>query len=101
VPWIAYSGRYTIAKLRELGFDVMDDIVDHSYDRLLEAQHKMPNFVGCARQTILHLKSLDWQQVQSRCQIAAFHNQMLLADLARIWGENRNVWLQQLARDIR
>jgi len=101
VPWTVYAGRYTIAKLRELGFDVMDDIVDHSYDPLLEAQHKMPNFAGCARQTILHLKRLDWQQVRSRCQIAAFHNQILLADLARIWRENQSVWLQQLARDIR
>jgi hypothetical protein len=101
VPWVAYSGRYTIAKLRELGFDVMDDIVDHSYDRLLEAQHKMSNFTDAAKKTISHVKSLPWSQVKSRCQVAAFRNQTLLADLSRIWQENRSAWLQKLSWDIR
>ena len=101
VPWVAYSGRYTIAKLRELGFDVMDDIVDHSYDSLLEAQHKMSNFGGCVKQNIWHLKNLPWPQVKSRCQEAAFQNQTLLSELSRIWQENRDAWLQQLGRDIR
>jgi hypothetical protein len=101
VPWIAYSGRYTVAKLRELGFDVLDDIVDHSYDRLLEAQYKMPNFADSAKKTIAQVKSLPWLQVKSRCQAAAFHNQTLLAELSRIWQENQKVWLQQLGQDIR
>jgi hypothetical protein len=101
VPWVAYAGRYTIAKLRELGFDVLDDIVNHSYDSLLETQYKIPNFTGSAKQTIAQVKNLDWSQVRSRCQAAAFHNQTLLAELARIWSENRSVWLQQLGRDIR
>jgi hypothetical protein len=101
VPWVAYSGRYTVAKLRELGFDVLDDIVDHSYDRLLEAQYKIPNFINSAKKTIVQVKSLPWSQVKSRCQAAAFHNQTLLAELSRIWNENQSMWLQQLSRDIR
>jgi len=101
VPWIAYSGRYTIAKLRELGFDVMDDIVDHSYDRLLEAQYKMSRFADCAQQIISKAKALPWQTVKSRCQIAAFRNQTLLAELARVWSDNRSIWLQKLSQDMR
>jgi len=101
VPWVAYSGRYTMAKLREMGFDVLDDIVDHSYDRLLEAQHKMSNFTVCVQKTISHVKNLPWSQTKSRCQEAAFKNQKLLAELARIWQDNQDVWLQQLGRDIR
>ena len=101
VPWVAYAGRYTIAKLREIGFDVLDDIVDHSYDPLLEAQHKMSNFAGAAKQTITHVKSIPWSQVKSRCQAAAFHNQILLEEFSRIWAENQLVWLNQLSRDIR
>jgi len=101
VPWIAYAGRYTVAKLRELGFDVIDDLVNHNYDRLLESQHKISNFVDSAKQTIAQVKSLPWSQVKSRCQVAAFRNQTLLAELARIWNENQSVWLQQLGRDIR
>jgi hypothetical protein len=100
-PWVAYAGRYTIAKLCELGFDVLDDIVDHSYDHLLEAQYKIPNFINSAKNTIAQVKSLPWSQVKSRCQAAAFHNQTLLAELSRIWNENQSVWLQQLSRDIR
>lgn len=101
VPWIAYAGRYTIAKLRELGFDVMDDIVDHSYDQLLEVQHKMPKLANSAKETIAYVKNLPWPQAKSRCQAAAFHNQTLLEELSRIWKDNQHVWLQQLARDIR
>jgi hypothetical protein len=101
VPWIAYAGRYTIAKMRELGFDVMDDIVDHSYDRLLEAQYKMPKFADSAKKTIAQVKSLPWLQVRSRCQAAAFHNQWWLAELSRVWQENQSAWLQKLSRDIR
>jgi len=100
VPWIAYSGRYTIAKLRELEFDVLDDIVDHSYDRLLEAQHKMSNFTGCAQKTISHVKNLPWDQIKSRCQAAAHHNQTLLAKLSRVWNENQSAWLLSLSQDV-
>lgn len=98
VPWVAYAGRYTVAKLRELGFDVLDDIVDHSYDRLLEAQHKMPNFVGSAKNTITKLKTQDWAGLQSRCLAAATHNQSVLADLALSWPVERSQWLQNLQR---
>jgi len=101
VPWAMYAGRYAIAKLRELGFDVMDDIVDHSYDRLTEAQHKMSYFATSSKNTITSLKTQNWAQIKSRAQAAAFHNQTLLEELSRIWKDNQHVWLQQLARDIR
>jgi hypothetical protein len=61
----------------------------------------MSKFANSAETTIAQIKSLPWTQAKSRCQAAAFHNQTLLAELARIWSENRSVWLQQLARDIR
>jgi hypothetical protein len=101
VPWVMYAGRYAIAKLRELGFDVMDDLVDHSYDCLMEAQHKMSYFATSAQKTIATLKTQDWEQIKSRAQVAAFHNQTLLSDLSRIWYENQSAWLQQLSQDIR
>ena len=101
VPWVMYAGRYAIAKLRELGFDVMDDIVDHSYDCLMESQHKITHFIISAQNNITSLKCQNWTQVKSRGQAAAFHNQTLLAELLRIWGENQHTWLAQLSRDIR
>ena len=101
VPWIAYAGRYSIAKLQQLGFDVMPDLINHNYDPVFEAQNKMSCFVGCAQENIARLQSLPWAQVKSRCEVAAFHNQTLLSELARIWTINRSLWLQNLSRDIR
>ena len=93
VPWIAYSGRYTVARLRSLGFDVLDDVVDHSYDRLIEAHHKTSGFVSTARDTITELKTHDWATLKQRCQSAATHNQLKLAKLKQCWDDDFAAWL--------
>jgi hypothetical protein len=93
VPWIAYSGRYTIARLRALGFDVLDDIVDHSYDRVFEAQHKIPMFVGAAVATIKLLKQYDYTVLSQRCGAAAVHNQQQLAKMKSAWPADFDAWL--------
>jgi hypothetical protein len=93
VPWIAYSGRYTIARLRCLGFDVLDDIIDHNYDHVVEAQHKTATFVNTANTTIDSLKQRDWSTLSTRCQAAATHNQQLLAEMKRTWTTDFEVWL--------
>jgi hypothetical protein len=92
-PWIAYSGRYTIARLRSLGFDVLDDIVDHDYDRLIEAHYKMSGFINTARNTITALKTHDWSQLVSRCCVAATHNQRLLSEMKLAWSADFDAWL--------
>ena len=93
VPWIAYSGRYTMARLRSLGFDVLDDVIDHSYDRLIEAHHKMSGFVGTASRTITDLKTQDWNRLRQRCTAAAQHNQQLLSAMHDSWSDNFADWL--------
>jgi hypothetical protein len=93
VPWIAYSGRYTIARLRALGFDVLDDIVDHSYDRLIEAHHKISMFMDTACGTIDSLKQHDWTKLSQRCHTAAVHNQQLLATMKYSWPTDFAEWL--------
>jgi len=100
-PWIAYAGRYTIAKLRELGFDVMDDIIDHNYDQLLEVQYKISKFIESGKHTIFQTKRINWEQVKSRCQVAALNNQKLLDKLSSEWNENQSAWLQQFDLDIK
>lgn len=94
VPWIAYSGRYTIARLRSLGFDVLDDIVDHRYDRLIEAHHKMFEFVQTGCDSINRLKIQDFITLQQRCLMAAQHNQKLLAEMHSCWPADFDKWLQ-------
>ena len=93
VPWIAYSGRYTIARLRALGFDVLDDIVDHRYDRLIEAHHKIPVFADTANATIDALKQHDWTMLVQRCAAAAAHNQRQLARMKSAWTTDFAEWL--------
>lgn len=93
VPWIAYSGRYTIARLRALGFDVLDDVVDHRYDRLIEAHHKISVFVDTANTTIAALKQQDWTMLSQRCAAAAAHNQQQLARMKSTWTTDFAEWL--------
>ena len=94
-PWIAYSGRYTMARLRSLGFDVLDDIIDHRYDRLIEAHHKMLEFVNTAQDTIASLKTQDQTELEQRCITAAQHNQQLLSAMRDNWASDFAVWLPQ------
>ena len=93
VPWIAYSGRYTIARLRALGFDVLDDVVDHRYDRLIEAHHKISAFMDTACATIDTLKQHDWAILSQRCRTAAVHNQQQLAMMKSAWPADFAAWL--------
>ena len=93
VPWVAYCSRYTIAKLRCLGFDVLPDIVDHNYDHVVEAQHKTATFVNTAHTTIDRLKQHNWSQLAARCQAAATHNQTLLASMKQTWRSDLAAWL--------
>jgi hypothetical protein len=99
-PWAVYAGRYSVARLRQLGFDVLDDVVDHSYDGLMEMQHKISNFTLQARNTITKLKTQDWHSVRSRCESAAQHNQKLLKEFFQEWTQQQPSWLDQLSRDF-
>ena len=100
VPWVVHAGRYTVAKLRELGFDVLDDIVDHNYDRLIEVQHKKQEFTISAKNTIAHLKTQNFEQLKARCLSAAQHNQKILATFSQQWAQQQPAWLDQLSRDL-
>jgi len=99
-PWAVYAGRYAVARLRQLGFDVLDDIVDHSYDGLMEMQHKTTNFALQARNTIAKLKTQDWHSVRSRCESAALHNRKLLVEFSQAWQQQIPAWLDQLGQDM-
>lgn len=100
-PWIVFAGCHTVAYLESLGFDTLSDIVDHRYDCLREAQHKLANFGQVAADTITQLKWHEFGQLQSRCQNAANHNAALLETLRTQWPEDKQHWLTQLANQIK
>lgn len=95
VPWIVYSGRYTIARLRSLDFDVLDDVIDHDYDSRMEANNKMAQFIDCAKVSINTVKQHNWHGIQQRCLAAAQHNQQRLAQMKAEWPHEFASWLDQ------
>jgi hypothetical protein len=99
-PWISFSGRHSLVLLQKLGFDVLMDIVDHSYDPLFEANNKVKKFVESAENTIQRLKSLPLKVVAARCQQAAYTNQKVLARMAAQWPSEFEHWLQNLSQQI-
>lgn len=100
-PWIVFAGCHTVAYLESLGFDTLSDIVDHRYDCLREAQHKLANFGQVAADTIVHLKWQDFHKLKTRCQAAANHNAELLEKLRAQWPSDKQLWLEQIQDQIK
>jgi hypothetical protein len=90
-----------VAYLQSLGFDTLSDIVDHNhYDRLIEVQDKQRIFVWKSLETVKALKVRDLSELQSRCGLAAAHNQQLLASMAAEWPSDFAQWTRQLTQTL-
>jgi hypothetical protein len=81
-PWILYSSQYGIDYLRQLGFDVLDDQVDHSYDHIADAIQRQVAILDQCQ--LLVKQPLDL----ARCQQAANHNKSLLKSFKDNWLVN-------------
>ena len=105
VPWMLYSGRHTVARLVSLGFDVLEDVVTHRYDSMIENRtarygDKMVDFVFEAADSVEAMMGRDFQQLKSRCEQAALHNQDRLATLAQNWCRDFAIWWHDLSQTI-
>jgi hypothetical protein len=106
VPWAVYGGKYTVAYLRQLGFDVLDDLIQHRYDYELENNtgtfgDKMVDFVREAHDAVESFKQMPWDKLSQRCQSAAAHNQKLLANMQSNWPDDFARWLPGLVSSIK
>ena len=106
VPWIVYGGRYTVAYLRQMGFDVMDDLVAHNYDYELERDtgefgDKMVDFVREGHDAVEKFKAMPWDELSQRCQQGATHNQKLLAQMQVNWPVDFAKWLPGVIEKIK
>ena len=104
-PWMLFSGRYTIAYLKQLGFDVLDDLVNHRYDycepnNTNVIDNKIIEFVNIAQEVVDSLKQKDMSELQERCIRAAKHNQNLLASMKLSWPSDFAAWLPSVVKDI-
>jgi hypothetical protein len=97
-PWAVFSAKNAVGYLKTLGFDVLDDVVDHSYNSLTQSNTmyghgKIIEFVKLNIQNYHNIKNSDQTKLAVRCQTAATHNQQLLAHLQRQWPGDFAQWL--------
>lgn len=104
-PWAALSGRYSVAYLTELGFDVLDDLVDHRYDYCETSSteivdNKIVDIMNVAKDTVARLQQQDLAKLQARCKQAAQHNQALLATMKQQWPRDFAAWLPSVISEL-
>lgn len=83
-PWILFTAKHGVHYLRQMGFDVFDDIVDHSYDNISSAIDRQIKILDVAEQLV----NIDLKKIQPRLIEAAMHNQNLMKDFAGRWQDD-------------
>lgn len=86
-PWMMFANKDSVQYLRNLGFDVLDDLVDHSYDALefdIDRQEAILNQIN-------ELSKLQFTEaLKKRCQTAADHNQEILLNFYKQFHRDVN-----------
>jgi hypothetical protein len=87
-PWVMYAMKNAVAYLRTLGFDVLDDLVNHDYDTV---DFQIDRQVAILDQIqIMCKQTLTRAQIQ-RCEQAASHNQLLLSRMFEHFHDDINI----------
>jgi hypothetical protein len=80
-PWLLFCSPGSVQLLKDSGFDVLDDVVDHSYDGIVDQEQRLS----------IMLDQLDHIVYNAeRCERAVLHNQQRLQDLKAIWKQNHS-----------
>jgi len=86
-PWILFCSPGSVSVLRSAGFDVMDDIVDHSYDEIVNVEQRL-------QAIITELKKLKYFFLP-RYKQAVETNQAILDRLKHQWSYKLQSILEQ------
>jgi len=104
VPWTVYACTGAVDYLKTLGFDVLEDLVDHSYNQLPhiypDAIEKIQAFIMASTTHAAKLKTMNLEALQTRCSQAATHNQKLLATMRLSWPTDFASWLPSVIADL-
>lgn len=98
-PWMVFSACNAVHYLKTLGFDIADDLIDHSYDSVSQIYpgiDKICNFIKVANKNYQHLVSMELPSIANRFQQAATHNQQLLAKFQKQWPADFEKFLLDL-----
>lgn len=83
-PWLLYSSPGAVTFLKGHGFDVLEDIIDHSYDLIQSHSERLMYILD-----YLENLKLDYSNIR-RYKKAAMHNQQLLLSLKDRWPNKLN-----------
>lgn len=83
-PWLLFSVQGAVQYLRDLGFDVLDDIVDHSYDNMENLVDRQVEILTVSKK----MYGLNTAEIFPRLATAARHNQHILSKWYESWGED-------------
>jgi hypothetical protein len=82
-PWLLFGSKHAVKNLKSMGFDVLDDVVDHDYyDNIDVAVERQLKILDLAEKYV-H-ETFD----QDRCIQAARHNQSILEQYALTWKQD-------------
>jgi len=99
-PWTLCAAKGSVSCLKSLGFDILDDVVDHSYDaaetKALYGADKIAAFVAGSIDNANRIIKMDSVQLKNRCNAAASANQKLLANMRVQWPSDFAAWLPQV-----
>jgi hypothetical protein len=92
-PWLLYCSPGAIGLLKKHNFDVLDDIVNTSYDKILMHSHRLHNILDIL-ETFINRQYTP--QEYKRFAQAAEHNQLLLTEFEQRWPDKFNSILDEL-----
>jgi hypothetical protein len=81
-PWLMFAMKGAVSALESMGFDVLRDVVDHSYDSIDFCIDRQVAILDLCQ----HMINIEYTPaLQQRLQQSAQHNQLLLDQLKQSW----------------
>lgn len=101
-PWILYAGLNTVNFLRSMGFDCLDDVIDHSYDRYVSTlplgKDKIELVASMAWAQVAALKAQNFEWLKPRLLRAAQHNIKILGEMSQQLPADIATWYSKLTK---
>jgi hypothetical protein len=82
-PWLLFGSQHAVKHVKAMGFDVLDDVVDHDYyDNIETAVERQSKILDLAQNYVNQTFDHD------RCAKAARHNQNILQEFSLTWRQD-------------
>jgi hypothetical protein len=96
-PWLLFSTQGSVGYLRSIGFDVLDDVVDHSYDSEAFFIQRQTMILDQAQR----LCDLDMTpDLRQRFTQAAVHNRNLVREFNESWPQDLEVCIDNAVKKL-